>query len=154
MTERIANPAVVLLVDRQGRILLQHRDGNASRFPNLWGFVGGAIEEGETPEEAARREVSEETGLTISGPLTLVQPFPWPTAAYTWHVFCAPTEAGEDDLVLGEGQALRFVPPRELFALDLHPVARAILTDFVASLAYARAASEAAVGDVSRGKDS
>ncbi len=138
MTERIADAAIVLLVDRQGRILLQHRDGNAPRFPNLWGFVGGAIEEGESPEEAARREVYEETGLTIPGPLTLYRRFPWPDAAHTWHIFCAPTEARADDLILGEGQELRFVAPGDCFALALHPAARAILTAYVVSLAYAR----------------
>jgi 8-oxo-dGTP diphosphatase len=153
MTERIANPAIVLLVDRRGHILLQHRDAHAPRFPNLWGFVGGAIEEGESSEEAARREVYEETGLTISEPLTPVQPFPWPNAGYRWYIFCAPTHACADDLILGEGQELRFVPPDDVFALDLHPAARAILTDFVYSLAYARAASDAAADELSHGKD-
>lgn len=145
MTERIANPAIVLLVDRRGHILLQHRDGNTLRFPNTWGFVGGAIEEAEQPEAAARREVHEETGLTIAGSLTLFQRFPWPDAAHTWYIYAAPTDATESDLILGEGQALRFVPPAEIFALGLHPVARAILTDFVASLAYARLASDSGI---------
>ncbi len=36
------------------------------------GFVGGHIEEGETPEDAARREVSEESGYTDIGPVTQV----------------------------------------------------------------------------------
>jgi 8-oxo-dGTP diphosphatase len=140
MTERITNPAVVLLVDRRGHILLQHRDGNAPRFPNKWGFVGGAIEEGESPEEAARREVYEETGLTLSGPLTLDQQFPWSNPGRTWYVFVAPTHASADDLVLGEGQELRFVAPGDVFALDLAPPVRAILTDFLASPAYLHAA--------------
>ena len=32
--------------------------------PGQWAFPGGRIDAGETPEEAARREVSEEVGLT------------------------------------------------------------------------------------------
>jgi len=35
-----------------------------------WGFPGGTIEQGETPEQAARRETHEETGLKYTGPLT------------------------------------------------------------------------------------
>lgn len=46
--------------DEAGRVLLQRRGDS-----NLWGFPGGAIELGETPEMAAVREVKEETGLDV-----------------------------------------------------------------------------------------
>lgn len=48
------------LFDKDGKVLLQRR-GDC----NKWGFPGGAIELGETPEEAAVREFREETGLDI-----------------------------------------------------------------------------------------
>ena len=48
------------LFDDRGRVLLQKR-GDSGK----WGFPGGAIELGETPEEAAVREVKEETGLDV-----------------------------------------------------------------------------------------
>ena len=44
----------VLLLKRTGK---EHEDGT-------WAFPGGKIEEGETPEQAARRESVEETGIT------------------------------------------------------------------------------------------
>jgi len=34
-------------------------------FPGLWELPGGSVEEGEKLEEALRREVQEETGLTV-----------------------------------------------------------------------------------------
>mgnify|MGYP003413501732 FL=1 len=46
--------------DKNGRILLQKRKDR-----NVWGFPGGAIEIGESAEEAAIREVKEETGLIV-----------------------------------------------------------------------------------------
>jgi 8-oxo-dGTP pyrophosphatase MutT (NUDIX family) len=42
----------------KGEVLLQRRGDS-----NLWGFPGGAVELGETPQMAAIREIKEETGL-------------------------------------------------------------------------------------------
>lgn len=51
------------VTDDRGRLLLQLRgDGD----PAQWGLPGGAVELGESVEEAARREVREETGLDVS----------------------------------------------------------------------------------------
>ena len=55
--------AVIILKDEHGRILLQHRDEKAPRYPNYWGFFGGGVEEGETPEVALKREAKEELGI-------------------------------------------------------------------------------------------
>ncbi len=50
----------VILEDAQGRILLQQRTDD-----RLWSFsAAGSMEPGETAEEAVRRELLEETGLT------------------------------------------------------------------------------------------
>jgi 8-oxo-dGTP pyrophosphatase MutT (NUDIX family) len=53
------NGVKVLLFDGNGRLLLQKRaDG-------IWDLPGGIVELGESLEEAAKREVAEETGLVI-----------------------------------------------------------------------------------------
>ncbi|MDT3398563.1 NUDIX domain-containing protein [Streptomyces sp. B1866] len=51
--------AAVCVVD-EDRVLLQRRGDDGA-----WGFPGGAVELGESAEEAAVREVGEETGLDV-----------------------------------------------------------------------------------------
>lgn len=58
-------PSVAAVIrDEQGRLLLQRKAGTEG-----WSLPAGAIEPGELPEQALRREVFEETGfklLTVS----------------------------------------------------------------------------------------
>lgn len=51
---------LLFMVRSDGRFLLQHRDHDAPTYPDYWGFFGGAIEAGESPIEALRREAQEE----------------------------------------------------------------------------------------------
>ena len=55
--------ARVLLLDRAGRVLLLHGWDPARPDQPYWFTVGGGIDEGETPAQAALRELREETGL-------------------------------------------------------------------------------------------
>lgn len=51
----------LLLFDGRGRVLLQLRDDKPEiPFPNCWSTFGGALEPGETPEQAIVREIEEE----------------------------------------------------------------------------------------------
>ncbi|WP_184242357.1 NUDIX hydrolase [Novosphingobium chloroacetimidivorans] len=59
---RVARPAArIVLLDDRGRVLLFRFDP-ADR-PPFWCTPGGALEPGESFEDAARRELREETGL-------------------------------------------------------------------------------------------
>ncbi len=57
--------ALVAAFDRHARLLLLKRHDN-QHCAGLWSFPGGKIEAHETAEQAARRELREETGLTGS----------------------------------------------------------------------------------------
>jgi len=56
--------AAAALIDDAGRVLVQQRAPHWS-MPGLWEFPGGKLEEGETPEAALARELSEELGVAI-----------------------------------------------------------------------------------------
>ena len=70
--------ASVIVEDPQGRILLQLRADN-----HCWGTCGGSIEPDERVEDAARRELMEETGL-IADALELLGVFSGPKMACTY----------------------------------------------------------------------
>lgn len=56
----------VLLLTKDGDIISMHRDDIPTiRDPGCYGIFGGAIEAGETPLEAAVREIKEETNLGV-----------------------------------------------------------------------------------------
>ena len=55
--------AVGAIVIKDEKILLVKR--NKAPHKDLWAIPGGSVELGETLQEAAERELSEETGLTI-----------------------------------------------------------------------------------------
>ena len=53
--------AAVIILAREHKLLLHHRKDN-----QCWGLIGGSMEIGESLEETAKREVLEETGLTLN----------------------------------------------------------------------------------------
>lgn len=61
-------PAASVIVLRDGplEVLLLRRNDNSSFVPGAWVFPGGAIDDGERPEDAAIREAFEEAGLRLS----------------------------------------------------------------------------------------
>jgi 8-oxo-dGTP diphosphatase len=133
---------VVFVVARQGRVLMQHRSPTAGVGANQWSMPGGKIEDGERPVDAARREVAEETGLTL-GDLTALGTRTRPSVTngdqvVELHLFAAATDAGQQDVVVGEGQAMVFLAPSEALARDLGVSARLVLAPFLVSPEYAR----------------
>jgi 8-oxo-dGTP pyrophosphatase MutT (NUDIX family) len=82
--------ASVIVEDKEGRILLQLRSDN-----HCWGYAGGSVELDEDVEEAAKRELFEETGL-VAKELTLFGVF---SGKDTHYVYPNGDEVSNVDIV-------------------------------------------------------
>lgn len=95
--------AVGVLIAADGRFLLTSRP-QGKAYAGFWEFPGGKLEDGESVEQALRRELQEEIGVTIG------EAFPWrdqvvdyPHALVRLH-FCK-VFAWTGDLEMREGQS-------------------------------------------------
>ncbi|WP_329493777.1 NUDIX hydrolase [Kitasatospora herbaricolor] len=116
---------MVFVTDREGRLLMHHRDDKPGiAWPGYWTPIGGWREADETPQETAAREVLEEAGITVTG----LRPMPGPHHELVHRltsVLHSVWDGPEADLRLGdEGLAVRMVPLGEVPARKVPPYMR------------------------------
>ena len=127
--------ASVIVENERGELLLQRRRDNG-----CWGYAGGAVELDEVVEEAARRELWEETGLTAEA-LELFGVFSGKDLHYIYPngdevsnvdiVYVCRAYSGELKPQESEVSELRFFPPSDL-PVNLSPPIRKALEAYIA----------------------
>ena len=125
----------LIVLDREGRVLLQRRTDD-----DTWSLVGGYLEIGETPEDAARREAKEEVGLDL-GELELFGVFAGSELYHEYDqgrvysvtiTYVARDATGEPRADQDEVKATRYYPLDEL-PERLERTTRPILDRFIES---------------------
>jgi ADP-ribose pyrophosphatase YjhB (NUDIX family) len=131
--ELLLLPSVALLpVDEAGRLLLVQETGHEDG----WHVMGGAVDMGESPAEAAVREAREEMGVgvrlvrlldVVGGPDFEVHYPNGDRVAYVSAVYEAEITDGTPAPADGELSEVAWFTPAELQSLELNPFARALL---------------------------
>jgi 8-oxo-dGTP diphosphatase len=129
-----AIPAVLVYVRQRDQILMIHRNskvpGRVDYHEGKWNGLGGKCEFGESPIEAAKREIQEESGLILTSdqlkPLGVIQ-FPnfKPKKNEDWIVFVFFAELNPSDKQrphkTSEEGDLHWIPASDLLSLNLWP---------------------------------
>ncbi len=118
----------ILLLENDGKILLQKRSMNAKRFAGKWGLFGGGIEEGETPELGLRREISEELNLKLKYVRQIhALDYTLDRTSEKGTIFTFYAQYNSEKLDLNEGDEMRWVSFNEALIYDLSPDYRKVL---------------------------
>ena len=85
-----------------------------------WNGLGGKLENGESPQECAVREIEEESGLRVSDPqLRGVLTFPAFDGVEDWYVFVFTANQFTGELIDSPEGVLAWVDDEKLFDLNL-----------------------------------
>jgi len=109
---------VAAIIKHENKIFATQR--GYGEFAGGWEFPGGKIEEGETPEEALKREIMEELETEIKvGELIDTIEYDYPTFHLSMDCFWAEIVSG--NLVLKEHEAAKWLTKAELDSVEWLP---------------------------------
>jgi len=113
-----------IIHDDEGRIFATQR--GYGDYKDGWEFPGGKIEQGETPEEALRREIWEEleTKIVVERLIQTVD-YDYPKFHLTMHCFWCHIESGS--LTLKEHEAAKWLSIENLNTVDWLPADRIVV---------------------------
>ena len=112
--------AVIKAVNENGQPIIFATQRGYGDLKGGWEFPGGKIEEGETPQEALKREIMEELDTEISvGDLIDTIEYDYPTFHLSMDCFWC--EIVKGDLVLKEHEAAKWLSKDELDSVEWLP---------------------------------
>ena len=112
--------AVIKAENKQGQPIIFATQRGYGEFKGGWEFPGGKIEEGETPQEALKREIMEELDTEIKvGELIDTIEYDYPAFHLSMDCFWAEVISG--DLVLKEHEAAKWLKREELNSVKWLP---------------------------------
>ena len=79
---------VICIIRKQDKILIMKRSDDKCEDPGCWEMVAGKLEHNEKPYDAVCREVSEETGLTVSTSKNPFYVFDWKVKKQNMLMLC------------------------------------------------------------------
>ncbi len=112
--------AITKAVNENGETIIFATQRGYGDLKGGWEFPGGKIEEGETPEEALKREIMEEleTEITVGELIDTIE-YDYPTFHLSMDCFWAEIVSG--DLVLTEHAASKWLTKAELDSVEWLP---------------------------------
>ena len=112
--------AAVIKAERNGEPIIFATQRGYGEFKDGWEFPGGKIQEGETPQEALKREIMEELDTEIEvGELIDTIEYDYPEFHLSMDCFWCSIVKG--DLVLKEHEAARWLTKDSLDDVDWLP---------------------------------
>lgn len=113
--------ATLCYVKKDGKTLMLYRNKKENDYhEGKWNGLGGKFEPGETPEECAKREVKEESGLIVKNmKLKGFITFPIFDGQDDWYVFLFIIDDFEGELIDSPEGKLEWIPDEELENLNL-----------------------------------
>lgn len=111
----VMKPTVSSAVMVDGKVLMLKRPDRCHSFPGMWSLVAGKIEDGESPADAAVREIGEETGLSVGAPDASLPPVYVREGKVLWqvHPFLFRLDAA-DPVLNDENEAFQWVAPEDI----------------------------------------
>lgn len=112
--------AVIKAANEAGVPMIFATQRGYGEFKGGWEFPGGKIEDGETPQEALKREIMEELDTEIKvGELLEIIEYDYPTFHLSMDCFWAEIVSG--DLILKEHEAAKWLTMESLDSVDWLP---------------------------------
>lgn len=112
--------AVIKAINESGEPIIFATQRGYGDFKGGWELPGGKIEEGETPQEALKREIMEELDTEILvGELINTVEYDYPTFHLSMDCFWC--EIVKGDLVLKEHEAAKWVTKEQLNSVEWLP---------------------------------